>query len=416
MTSRGNSLRRNFSWTIVGNVIYAVCLWGILAVLTKLGNPAVVGRYALASAVVTPVVMFANLQLRSVLAADAQNSHNFGDYFAVRLLMLPAAFLVVLGIGLMNYSGELLVVILLFCVARILEGLSDILFGLAQKNERMDLVSRSLMIKGLFGLILVGSVFAATRSLIWAMVAFVTAWAVPLLTFDLPQARAQLLATGQELRPRWSRPVFGQIVWLTLPLGLVMMLAQLRHTIPRTYLVEYWSEDEVGVIAALTYMIVAGSTVVMALGQSSLAPLAKIYSAGRLADFRRLVLKLVLLGSAVGVLGILVAVFAGRELLTLIYTAEYGAYEREFVVVMIAGAFYFVGGLLGPAATSMKAFRGQLLIQVVNVGLMLVLAWLLIPTRGIMGAVLTMLGGAAWIVVGMSGLIIWKLRGSGKNQ
>lgn len=416
MTNGGHSLRRNFSWTIVGNVIYAVCLWGILSVLTKLGSQAVVGRYALASAIVTPVVMFANLQLRSVLASDAHNTHRFGEYLAVRLVMLPAAFLIVLVIGLMNYSGELLLVILLSCLARIFEGLSDILYGLAQKNERMDLVSRSLMIKGVAGLVLVGLIFAATRSLVWAMVGFVAAWAVPLLFFDLPRARALLHATGEDFRPHWQVSSLRQIVWLTLPMGLVMMLAQLRHTIPRTFLAEHWSEDEVGVMAALAYMVVAGSTVVMALGQSSLAPLAKVYAAGRIAKFRRMVGKLVLLGSAVGLLGIVVAHFAGREILTLIYTAEYGDYESEFVVVMLAGACFFVGSLLGPVATSMRAFRGQMVIQIVNVGLMLGLAWWLIPTRGIMGAALTMLGGAAWIVVGLMGLIAWRLPRSGQNQ
>jgi len=42
------SLRWNFSWTFVGNVIYSGCQWCMLVVLAKLGNPTIVGQYGLA--------------------------------------------------------------------------------------------------------------------------------------------------------------------------------------------------------------------------------------------------------------------------------------------------------------------------------------------------------------------------------
>ena len=98
MTDGQPSLRRNFSWTFLGNAVFAACLWGILAVLTKLGSPDVVGRFALGSAIATPAIMFANLQLRVVLATDASQTHEFRDYLGVRLVMLPAALLLVLVI------------------------------------------------------------------------------------------------------------------------------------------------------------------------------------------------------------------------------------------------------------------------------------------------------------------------------
>jgi hypothetical protein len=41
------SLRLNFSWTMVGNFVYAGCQWGMLMVLAKLGTPEIVGTFAL---------------------------------------------------------------------------------------------------------------------------------------------------------------------------------------------------------------------------------------------------------------------------------------------------------------------------------------------------------------------------------
>ena len=65
------SLRKNFTWTFAGNAIYAASQWGQLVVLAKLGTPETVGQIALALAICAPVIMFANLQLRSVQATIA---------------------------------------------------------------------------------------------------------------------------------------------------------------------------------------------------------------------------------------------------------------------------------------------------------------------------------------------------------
>ncbi len=66
------SLRSNFVWTLSGNLVYAACQWGMLVVLARMGNAEMVGQFALALSIITPVLMFTNLQLRSVQATDAR--------------------------------------------------------------------------------------------------------------------------------------------------------------------------------------------------------------------------------------------------------------------------------------------------------------------------------------------------------
>jgi len=61
-------LRADFTWVLSGNVLYSACQWGIVVVLAKLGSPAQLGEYALGLAVAAPIILFANLQLRALLA------------------------------------------------------------------------------------------------------------------------------------------------------------------------------------------------------------------------------------------------------------------------------------------------------------------------------------------------------------
>src|SRR5690606_38222971 len=115
-----------FSWALVGNVVYAACQWAMLAVLARLGSPAMVGEFALALAVCAPIILFLNLQLRNLQATDATGQYRPGDYLALRFatttVFLVAVAAIVFGFGL---AGSIVIVAL----AKAAESVSDVLHG-----------------------------------------------------------------------------------------------------------------------------------------------------------------------------------------------------------------------------------------------------------------------------------------------
>lgn len=121
------TLRRNFSWTFVGNFVYAACQWGMLVVLAKLGTPEMVGQFTLGLAVTAPVIMFTNLQLWAVLVTDAKNEYIFGDYLGLRLFMTGLALAIIIGITLVaGYRWETSLVILLVGLSKAVESISEV--------------------------------------------------------------------------------------------------------------------------------------------------------------------------------------------------------------------------------------------------------------------------------------------------
>ena len=411
-------MRHNFLWTFSGNIVYAACLWGMLAVLTKLGSTGAVGRYALASAVATPLFVFANLQLRAVLVSDATNEHAFRDYLGVRLLMFPVALTAVIIAAVLGYSDAQVAAIVLFGVARGIESLSDIFYGYAQKHERMDLVARSMIIKGVASLALFSGVFHWTSDLVPALAAMATGWLVPLLIFDIPRCHALMTNAGESLdvlRPCWRATSVRSIVWTALPMGLVMLMIQMRNTIPRTFLENAHGEDALGVFAALAYIVIAGNMIVMALSQSSIARLSRAHAEGEMAVFKATAIKLVYVGLLIGAAGVVVAKVAGEPILSLIYGPEYAQHDTMFLIIMIAGGVSYVGSLLGAPATAMRAFGAQLKIHSANTIVLLVMGWFLIPAHGMMGAAWTMLGGATTVTLSYACLVAWGIsRGGGE--
>lgn len=407
----GLSLRRNFAWTLASNLVYAACLWGQLALLTKLGGAEVVGRFSLGSAIASPVLMFAQLSLRPVLASDARGEYAFQDYLGLRLALLPPALLVVAAIAWLCYTPAQALVIILFGLGRAVESLADIFFGFQQKQERMDYGAVSLMAKGIVALALFGGVFKATGSLDLSLASMVGGWLLVLLVFDVPRtARLVAACPGQALRPRFDRAVMRRLSLLALPMGTVFLAIQLRATIPRAILERSFGEAELGIFSALSYLVIVGNTMTQALAQSALAGLGRDVVARDTANLRRRLRQLVLLGVGIGVAGVAVSAAAGGPLLALLYTPEYATQVPLLVLVMAGGAVLYVASLLGAPATAMRAFKSQLWVHVTSVAAMLLLGAVLIPRQGMMGAAWTMLVGSAWVLVGTGEIVRRGLR------
>jgi O-antigen/teichoic acid export membrane protein len=407
--NRPLSLRANFSWTFLGNVVYAGCQWGMLTALAKLGTPEMVGRFSLGLAVTAPVFMLTNLQLREVQATDARHDYEFGHYLALRLAMTTFALLAVAAITILSgYHGEMIAVILIIGLGKAFDSVSGAYHGLMQQRERMDRIALALLIKGPLALIALTVTVYLTGSVLWGVVALAIAFATVLFTYELGNAR-RLVSTDdpQMIHPRWEWQRLAHLAWLALPLGLVMMLLSLNTNIPRYFVERVLGEAELGLFAAMAYIKIAGSTVASALGQSASPRLAQYYARGQRTAFRTLLLRLVSIGVILGIVAFLGALLLGRQVLSLLYRPEYAAHPRVFAWLMVAAGLEYVASFLGHGMTAARRFRPQLPLFVIAVVVVVVGCVLWIPSQGLMGAAWALVCGALTKVAG-SAYIVWR--------
>jgi O-antigen/teichoic acid export membrane protein len=406
-TERGatRSLRANVSWTLAGNVVYAGCQWAMLLVLARLGDPTMLGQFALGLAVTTPVIMFANLQLRGVLATDTTCDYAFGHYLALRLitttLAQAAIAAIVIGVG---YRRETALVILAMGVAKGLEWVSDIFYGLLQRHERMDLIATSLMIKGPLSLLALAFGILLTGSVLAAVVGLAVMWAVLLLGYDMRNGAVVLRDAGG-LRLSWAGGPLGRLACLALPLAFVMMLGALNTNIPRYFLERTLGEAQLGIFTAIASLMVPGQLIVGAFGQAAIPRLARDYADGRTPAFRVLLGKQLAVAGALGVGGILAAMLGGEALLHLLYGPRYSGYGDLLVWLMGAAAAIYLASALGWAMTAARYFAAQIPLVLAVVGVSTAVCWWMVPTHGLRGAAVAMLIAALVWVAG-SGVIV----------
>jgi O-antigen/teichoic acid export membrane protein len=168
-------------------------------------------------------------------------------------------------------------------------------------------------------------------------------------------------------------------------------------------------QRELGVFAAISYLMVAGNMVVNALGQSATPRLAKYYVAGNRVAFHTLLLKLVGIAALMGGVGVLIVLVAGRQILTILYRPEYAQYTDVFVWLMVAAGIDYISSFLGYGMTAARYFRIQMpLFASVTATSAVVCLWS-IPIWGLQGAAIALIM-AAIVQAGFSwGVIIHAL-------
>lgn len=394
------SLRHSFSWTLAGNLIYAACQWGILVILAKWMSTTIVGRFTLGIAITAPVFMFANLNLRSVQATDARREYRFGEYLALRILMIVSALIVIAGIVVIRGdNGEIMAAVLLIAVAKAWESLSDLFYGQLQHHEEMDRIAQSLVLKGILSLGLFAAGILLTNDLNGGIAGLIIAQAAVWLFFDFQNTRHSLRhasdrADSAKLRPLWNWPTLRKLAILSFPLGVVMLLISLNDNIPRYFVEDYCGEDKLGIFGALVYLMVAGNMLVNALGESSVARLARYYAAGELAAFQQLIFKLTLMGAALGATAVLGAWLIGRPFLALLYQPEYAEYTDLLILLAIAAAIGCVQAFLSYGLGAARYYKIQVPIFAMVCLAITGASVLWIPTHGLNGAAYALIVGA----------------------
>ena len=382
------TLKKNFSWNLLGSLVYSFSQWLIMVLLAKLGSPEIVGSYALGLAITAPIIMLTNLQLRGVQATDTTNEYIFNDYFGLRIITSFISLIIIIIIIIINdYNFYNLSVILLVGLTKIIDSYSDVVYGNLQQKERMDYIGISRIIKGISTVLIVGLTLFITRNFLVSLIALNISWLLIFFIYD--QRKVKLFV--KNIIPQFNVKKLKKLVILTLPLGIVLMLGSLNTSIPRIIVEKYLGEVALGYFAAITYLVVAGSMFINAIGQAVTPRLSKLYKDNMLKKYIELLFKLVCIGIFIGIIGTIVVLFLGEFVLKIVYDSSYSEYNNIFILCMIAGIFEFSGSFLGYALTSMRLFKIQPYLGFIWVVVGLFTSLKLVPILGLKGAAIAMI-------------------------
>lgn len=392
------SLKVNFAWTFLGNGLVAVCQLLMLTLLLREAGDATTGQYILALAISAPVFMFAGLDLRTLQATDSNSEVRFVEYLSLRLISGSIALLLVPAITIAwGYRADTLAVVAGVALGRFFLLVSDTFNGLMQKSERMDRVAHSIVLKGILSAIVLGATFLATESLVAAVFAEAAARFVVLAFYDFPLGCRLVKEQGSEsLSISSLRTVTGSrlrtLTFCSLPLAFKVMLVSLDTHVTRYFVTGMASLSAVGVFGPIASGAGAASMIGKALNQSVSAKLGRLATAGEPREFVHFVRRLQLFYLLLGVTGVGLTMFAGGALLALV-RPDLLAYQTVLTLIVVSVALDFQNGIVDMSLVAARRIAPLAPACSLSVATSAIGCWFLIPSYGLAGAALAMIGG-----------------------
>ena len=389
---RTATVYQNVGWSIIGNFFYAFSQWIILVIIARLSSPELLGRFALAFATSAPIFLVTNLQLRAVESSDLAGRFPFAAYFWLRVVSscgaVTTVFLLSLLTGQDQQQSSLNVLI---AMAKAVESVSDVIYGFFQKQQRMNRVATSLLVKGIGSVIAVTIALILTANLMLAALSLTVSWLLLLTLFDLPGClrhhRDLLTVTSM----RSAQGHFIKLWRLAWPLGIVGALASLNQNLPR-YVIGSLGYRELGIYSGIASLMLIGGVLGTAVSQALLPKLSRDF-ASAVDRFRHVLLMIsALMGAGVAV-GLCVSFCFGSWILRVVYGQQFESRPHLLMVVVGCAGALGLTSVFQNALTAGRQNRTQLGIQFGSLAATAVCSGLLVHPFGATGAALVLLTG-----------------------
>lgn len=379
------SMRRNVLWALVGNSVYLVCQYLLLTTVAKLSNPTALGQFALATALVLPLIALSQMQLRQVQTTDVAGEYEFFECLVFRAIATAICLILIAGLAWsLDVPPGSRLVILLVGVIKSFESMIDVVYGRLQREERLRAVALSTIVRSAISLVVFAATLEATGSLIWAVASMAVVAGLSLAAFDLPAAHRLSDRIGARQPLRWHK--LGRLIIVTAPLGLTTGAQALSTNLPRYFLEHFQGSKALALFAVAAAPLSLITLFSGAIMQATLPRAAAYFQSGRLGSFNRLAVRSTLVAAAIG-LGFagLIAV-GGSALISFLFTPEYRAAGPALLVMSLGVA---LGSLTMYGSIAISASR-HFYLQLLNIGVAMVVqvpvCLVLVPRYGVLGA------------------------------
>lgn len=246
------SLASNIIWNMTGNVIYLFSQWILTILIAHMAGYEELGVFSLAMSISNVGFTIAAWGIRNYQVSDVMHKYSDTEYLFTRVVTSIIAFGGVVAFAFIcDYSGKQRKAIALYMLFRIGEALIDVFHGMLQQRERMDVVGKSFMLRGVFNFLVFVAVLYFTGSIIWAIAGITISTVVAMIVWDCGYINRLGIRTNQRKSMRISA-----LMWECMPLALQQALFNAYATIPRFFLERIHGETLLGIYSSITTPVV----------------------------------------------------------------------------------------------------------------------------------------------------------------
>lgn len=249
------SWARDTGWLLGANISKTGGLLAILIVLARFTTPTVVGYYALALAITTPIFVFAQLGLKGIFLTH-KVAFSFRTYLQVQFALAALASIVSIGIVAI-VNPALIVTVALVCLIKCGDAITDLFAGPLQRFGATANIFWGIAVSSVVSAIAAIVVLVITRDLNLTLLALAAvSTVIVFILMWVPGLRhvREREANDDASIPRSSIPI-RDLLRAGTPIGAGAALLALVSSLPQYFLSISYGADAVAHFAVLFYTV-----------------------------------------------------------------------------------------------------------------------------------------------------------------
>ena len=372
--------KRDFIWNLIGTSINSFNSLFFMIVINHINLKSEAGVFTYAYSLICLFFILATFYNR-VYQISKSDKFSSKDFIFYRVLSSLLTILIVFLFSIMNgYNLFKLSVIMLICLFRMIEAISDAVYGVMQNNGYLYKSGISLSLKGIIGLIGFTLVDYFTKSITLALVSLIILNLAFFYFYDYKNVKEYLSGKAS----------FNNILLIlkeTLPIFIYSFLAMYVANICK-YMLDYFDTEEAQNIFGIIFM---PSTVIGLCSAYIVVPiitsLNDLLKKKKYKEFNKLVSKMMIILVGVGVVAIIGAYILGIPDLNILYGMDLSDYKNLLLLVLVGATFYTLANVYSQVLVLLNVHKMQTLIYIVMSIVSTLICYFLISSYKLSGSV-----------------------------
>lgn len=379
--------RKNFIWNTLGTGFNAFNSLFFMIIVTRINGIDQAGIFTIAfstACILYAVGLYAG---RIYQVTELNKKISDKDFVISRIItnIIMIVFLIIFCL-LKKYNTEKFIIFLLLTIYKALEAFSDVLYGVLQKNEKLDIVGKSLFAKSLMSIIIFLLVDIITKNMIISIISMVIICILIIFFYDFKNTYKYIdLKSKVNMSNVYNILKKGFFTFAISFLGMYVLNSP-KYSID-TYLADNYQ--------TIFGIIVMPATVIGLVAQFLIHPYLNqilfLYESRDLKALKKLIFKLISLIIGFGIIATILAYFLGTQVLGLIYGLDLSLYRIGLVIIIISAIFYAIGTIYSSVLTTVRETVSQFLIYIIVSIFAAILSNIFTKTWEINGAIIAYL-------------------------
>lgn len=393
---------------IVGTLLMAINQWLQIILITRLLGLYEVGLFSYFLALTGPLVLFSRFTLARLLPTQRRLKYDYIIFKQFRTVtnyaFIIVSIILMIFIDLAMYEK---ICFMIFIIFKYYENKEEFIYTENIAESRILFLGQSKIIKSIVIIILFSISTFIFESLMMSITSLFIGQFLVYYFFDRKHSIS--------IKNDWSSMTaaqFKNIFLLGFGLCVVEILSSLSTNIPRYILEEYHSVEVLGIFATIMYFTVITNNIVMAINEGVIANLSR-ESMASIRKFYRSFFKLCIMFSVLIIIGEIILILYGNDIVILVYGSEFIGLEREMILLGVLLVFVVYSKILEMALSILNLYKQLVFIQMLTFVSTLVLSLIVIIPYGLTGAFIVAIITLSLMVAGQIGVLIhhWQHQG-----